>query len=116
MSTAIDLYAALGPLVGNRVYPEEAAQDAARPFIVYRLTDQNPVTTMDGLTHACIEQYSIDVWHDTRSQVDALSKLVHEAMRTSDMDCTRGGSAWGADIEMGFEGCSHDYTIIDHNP
>lgn len=111
MSTPDALYAALGPLVGNRVWPEEADENAARPFIVYRLTEQDPIKTINGVIHGCIEQVSIDVWHDKRSLVDALSVQVVEAMRTSGINCTFNGKQWGSDLELGFEGTSLDYTV-----
>lgn len=116
MRTPEKIIAALGPLVGGRVYPEEAPETAARPFIVFRLNEQQPGRTLDGKIHYYTDSYSIDVWHDQRRLVDLLGDQVVEAMRAADLQCQLESSAWGADQEVGFEGVSYDYTIISPGP
>lgn len=116
MSTPAALSTALSSLVGGRCYPDMAPETAALPFIVYRQTAQAPVRTLDGKVHAHLDTYSIDIWAETRGGAESLHPQVRTAMNNSPLDATFQGLVWGADVEMGFEGCSLEYLIIDHAP
>lgn len=111
------LYSALGPVVANRVYPDEAPQTATLPLVVYRLTGQQVVGTIHGnAAPITIDEYAIDVWAETRSGVLALIAPIQAAMRNAvaaGLESNYQGMAWGADVEVGYEGCSLDYTIIN---
>lgn len=116
MSTPAAIFDAIKALVGNRVYSDEAPQDAALPFVVYRLTAQQPIRTLDGALHANIDTYSVDIWAETRVGAEALHPQVRDAMHAAAIDSTYQGLTWGADVEMGFEGCSMEFVIVDRNP
>lgn len=111
------LFNALSSVVDGRVYPDEAPQTAVLPLIVYRLNSQQVISTIDGTRPPLsIDSYSIDVWAETRSGVLALIAPVQTALRAavpSGLDSTYQGMTWGADAEVGYEGCALDYTIIN---
>lgn len=111
------LFGALSAVVDGRVYPDEAPQTADLPLIVYRLTGQSVITTLDGMRPpTSIDTYAIDIWSETRSGVLALVSPAQAALRAAvpgGLDSTYQGMTWGADYETGHEGCSLDYTIIN---
>lgn len=109
------IHAALSALFGGRVYPDEAPQDAGLPFVVYRRTGRTPVGTIHGGMVAAIDVYSIDVWHDTRAGVEGLVPGVMAAIKAGVAESSPLGDAWGADIDMGYEGCSLDYQFVERN-
>lgn len=116
MNIPTEIYTTLRTLVADKVYPDEAAEDAEPPFIVFRLVSQDVLQTLDGRVHATQDNWSIDVWGDSRPAVVALAGQVQQAMRNSAMSTQYQGQTWGADVDMGFEGCSLDFLIIDHAP
>lgn len=113
MSTPTSIFAALKGLVSNRVYPDEAPQDAALPFIVYRVSAQEVIQTIDGAVLATVDTYSIDAWAETRSGAETLQNQIRAAMTSSGLEQAYLGLQWGADVEMGYEGCSLEYRIVD---
>lgn len=113
MDIATGIYDTLKGLVEDRVFPDEAPQGAPTPFIVFRMTSQEVIGTIHGTTVATIDTYAVDVWDDTRSKTLALVDQVRTAMQDSALNSEYLGLVWGADVEMGFEGCSVDFRIIN---
>lgn len=71
---------AVSALVGNRVYPQIAAQGAAFPFIVYVLQDTSPSDTKSGVSTLDEVRYDIVVASETYAEASDLTNKIRTAL------------------------------------
>lgn len=77
IKTRLRAYANLTALVGQRIYRGEAPAKVARPYVTFRLLDDDPVAKMDGnstLTPALIAVRCVGVTDDSALLVAAQVK------------------------------------------
>lgn len=71
---------AVSALVGNRVYPQIAAQGAAFPFIVYVLQDTSPSDTKSGVSTLDEVRYDIVVASETYAEASDITNKIRTAL------------------------------------
>jgi hypothetical protein len=57
--------AAITALVGPRIYPNEAAEDAARPFVVYQVVSTDTLRDLDGTVR--FRNHAVNIWVEADS-------------------------------------------------
>tara|TARA_R110000822_G_scaffold187542_2_gene326309 strand:+ start:494 stop:904 length:411 start_codon:yes stop_codon:yes gene_type:complete len=70
----------ISSLVGNRIFPNVAAQTTAFPFIIYDVTGVQPTNTKDGVSTLDTNDIMISVYSNTYSEASSLAQLVRIAM------------------------------------
>jgi len=82
VSAETEIFAALKGLAGNRVFPDVAPANTARPYITY--------TSVDGEAINYLEQeapdkennrWQVNVWADTRLEASTLARQAANALR-----------------------------------
>jgi len=101
----------LSALVGSRVFPEIAAQDAATPYVVYQLSSVEPQDTKSG--PSTLDEVRFEVFCVSNEYTEAQD--VTEAVRTA-LDRARGTfqgvpvqSVQYLDEDAEFEATTHEY-------
>lgn len=67
-------------LVGTRIYPDEAPQDAAFPFVVYSQADRQSTMTYGGPVELDAWSMTIEVEAETKASVRATSQAIRTKM------------------------------------
>lgn len=67
-------------IVGTRVYPQIAAQEAAFPFVVYVLQDTSPSDTKSGVSTLDEVRYDIVVASETYAEASDLTNKIRTAL------------------------------------
>jgi len=97
MSLEADLKALLGPLVGNRVYPDVTPEDPKYPLIVYQQVGGDVVEFVEGKVadkdHA---RMRVHVWAKTRLQATQIARQVRVAI----VEGVLKGSTYGAPVSL----------------
>jgi hypothetical protein len=84
MTVESDLYAALAPMFGNRVYPDTAPDNAAAPYMTYQQVGGKSVSFLEsGVVGKRNGLFQINIWGKTRMDVAALSRAVSDALVTN---------------------------------
>lgn len=84
MTVEADIFAVLGPLVGNRVYPDLAPEQAARPYIVHQQVGGQAVRFLDPTVPSLKNgRWQVSVWANTRMEAAALARQIEDALRVS---------------------------------
>lgn len=82
MSVDVQIFAALSPLAGGRVFPDVAPEGTARPYLTYQQVGGDALNfmegTMPGKRNARIQ---INAWADTRLAASELSEQAEDALR-----------------------------------
>ena len=112
MSLNADIFAALGPIVGNRVYPSVAPAGAGLPRIVYTRVGGEPVNYAEGtLTDREGARLQITVWAKTALDAEATLKAVDAAVQAAFGSHRLGGPISSDEPENGLYGLHQDYEI-----
>lgn len=84
MTVEADLFAVLGPLAGNRVYPDVAPSTAALPWITYQQVGGEVINFLEsaapGKRNA---RFQVNVWASTRVAAAALARQVEDTLLAS---------------------------------
>ena len=81
MTVESDLFDTLKGLVSNRVFPDVAPFDTARPYITYQQIGGRAVSYVDNATPDRKNGYfQINVWAETRLEAAALALQVETAL------------------------------------
>ena len=72
--------AGVSAIVGNKVYPQIAAQGAAFPFVVYVLQDNSPSDTKSGPSTLDEVRYDIVAAAETYSELSSLTERIRLAL------------------------------------
>lgn len=83
MTIDATLFTLLGPLCGNRVYPQTAPAGAAKPYLTYQRVGGQAINfveaEMPGLRNGV---FQINCWATTDAAAKALAAAVEEALVT----------------------------------
>jgi hypothetical protein len=87
MSLQTDLiaaFAAVSPIVaGGRVYPQAAPADAPLPFVIYRITSKDPLTTLNDSETLVNSIVSFESYADDYAEALAVAETVKAAIAAS---------------------------------
>ena len=72
--------AGVSAVVGNKVYPQIAAQGAAFPFVVYVLQDNSPSDTKSGVSTLDEVRYDIVAAAETYASLSSLTERIRLAL------------------------------------
>ena len=72
--------AGVSAVVGNKVYPQIAAQGAAFPFVVYVLQDNSPSDTKSGVSTLDEVRYDIVAAAETYATLSSLTERIRLAL------------------------------------
>ena len=72
--------AGVSAIVGNKVYPQIAAQGAAFPFVVYVLQDNSPSDTKSGVSTLDEVRYDIVAAAETYTELSSLTERIRLAL------------------------------------
>ena len=72
--------AGVSAIVGNKVYPQIAAQGAAFPFVVYVLQDNSPSDTKSGVSTLDEVRYDIVAAAETYATLSSLTERIRLAL------------------------------------
>lgn len=76
-------------LVGITVYPGAAPQDAAKPFVVYKVAPNVPVTTIHGTTPITGHEFTFECWAASALAAETLAASVRAAIDSSTLVAER---------------------------
>ena len=80
------LFTILGPLVGNRVFPDTAPFTTPKPYITYQQVGGDLIKplgkSVPDKQNALVQ---INVWEDTRVKAKELALDIEDAIRTSEL-------------------------------
>lgn len=108
------VFGALSDLAGGRVYPDEAPDNAAAPYIVYQQVGGDAINyieaAMPNLQNARIQ---IAVWASRRADASALALQIEQAMRLAGQLQTKvlGARRSVSDPIAKLRGCQQDFSI-----
>lgn len=114
MTVETDLFAALGPLASNRVYPDVAPSGATYPLITYQQVGGQALAFLEsaavGKRNA---RFQVNVWATTRVAAAALSRSVEDTLVVSATLRAMPIGALNAEHEpdTGLFGCRQDFSI-----
>lgn len=114
MTVETDLFAALGPLVSNRCYPDVAPAGAAEPRITYQ---QVGGVALSFLESAAVgkrnARFQVNVWATTRAAAATLARTVEDTLVASTTLRATPIGAMAADHEpdTGLFGTRQDFSI-----
>ena len=83
--------ASITATVSNRIYPTDPQRGTDWPFLVYRVTNTNPVTSLAGISGLTSYTVQIDVWAKTLATLDSLANAI-----IGRLHCYRGGNVMGS--------------------
>ncbi len=73
--------AGVAAIVGSRIYPEPAPQNASYPLIVYTRITGTHEHDLQGAAGLCEARYQLRCWAESRSAVKALAEAVRLALQ-----------------------------------
>lgn len=113
MTVEADLFATLGPLVSNRVYPLVGPEGGALPYITYQQVGGQPVNFMAGLPSKRNGRFQVNTWAQTSTEALALIRQAEDAVRsaTTLRATTEGGAVAQYDEETKLHGARQDFSI-----
>ena len=71
---------ALAALVGTRIYPVDAPQDVATPFVTYQRVGGNRETDLGGVTNLEVPTFQVLGWSDDPDVAESLVEPIIAAM------------------------------------
>lgn len=76
-------FAALGALVGDRIYPDALPEGCQYPAVVFARTETVDVTTISSVAVAEDVTVQFQTWADSRDAADSAADQVAAALRAS---------------------------------
>ena len=98
MSLESDIYDALVGVASGQVYPQIAPEDAEPPFVVWRILNRQPITTLNSYHGTTRYSILFEAWADSYDAALSLADEVRDAIEASALVQFR-ESASGADFE-----------------
>lgn len=81
MTVEADLFAAIKSLTANRVYPDVAPVDAAKPYITYQQVGGEAVNFMESAAPGKRNgRFQINCWAETRVAAMSLARQAEDAL------------------------------------
>jgi hypothetical protein len=111
--TEADLVAALGALVGNRVFPDVAPFDTVTPFIVYQQVGGSPVNFLGSEASSKKNaRIQITIWADTRQEAMNLIRQTEDLMSAAPIYAYIEGAAIAHyDTTTKLRGALQDFSV-----
>lgn len=81
-------------LIGNKIWPDQAAQNSSYPYVIYRIDETRPNDTKDGAS--TVDEVTVIVEAYATSRTSARS--IAEAVRTA-LDRKTAGTYGGIDLD-----------------
>lgn len=88
MSIEADLAAVIGPFVGDRVFPDDAPEDAGMPYATYQQIGGQPINYLEGAPQEEIGRFQVNVWSDDREQANDVLRKIREALCAAPLRAT----------------------------
>ena len=73
-------YVGLSELVGNRIYPPPAAQNATPPYVTYYEISAASDHAMGGRSGLYIAHYAVEAWATTAESALAIARQIENAL------------------------------------
>lgn len=108
------IFDTLRALVGDRVYPDVAPDNTARPYVTYQQIGGRPVNFLEGGTTGIKNaRFRVNVWADKRSEAAAMNAQIEAALRNAPaLRTTVSTNAVAlADPETRLRGASQDFSF-----
>ena len=82
MSVDEQIFAALSPLAGGRVFPDVAPEGTARPYLTYQQVGGGALNYLEGTVPGKRNaRMQINAWADSRLAASELSEQAEDALR-----------------------------------
>jgi hypothetical protein len=114
MTVEAAIFDALRALVGDRVYPDVAPDNAARPYITYQQIGGQAINFVDGGAPSMRNsRFRINVWADRRADAAAINAQLEAALRAAPTLRTTvsSGPVSLADPDTRLRGASQDFSF-----
>lgn len=114
MTVETDIFDTLGPLVDDRVFPDDAPLNVARPFITYQQVGGEAVTFLENtLPSKKNGRFQINSWATTRVASAALARQAEAAMNAATVFQARplGDLIAIHNPDFDLYGSSQDFTV-----
>lgn len=99
LSGAAAVTAIVGSGANARIYPDEAAQEAAPPLIVFERGSSDPEYTLDNTLATTRVRMNVTCWAATRIAAEALGDAVAAAMLAATVPTAERDSAFDAETQ-----------------
>jgi hypothetical protein len=80
MTIETDLMTALAAVAGGRVRMNETDEKTARPYVIVRLIDQQPLMTLQGYAGSTKSFFEFESWAETKSSAVTTKLAVQAAI------------------------------------
>ncbi len=114
MSLESDLFDALKGLAGNRVYPDLAPPNTARPYVVWQQVGGRGVNFIDPtIPSKKNARVQVAVWADTRQAAATLARQVEDTLRaqTALQPTVLGAPVATYDEDTKYRGTRQDFSL-----
>lgn len=114
MSMESDLFDAIKGLVSNRMYPDIAPADVAKPYIVYQqISGPSPIYVEKVVPNLKGARIQVNVWAETRLQANTLALQIESAITTATAFDGKPVGAFTAlyEEDTGLRGTRQDFYI-----
>lgn len=113
MATEVDFVAALGALLGDRVYPDIAPHGVAKPYATYQQVGGQSVTFLEGgIGSKRNARIQVNVWATTRQSANALMNQIETTLTVSPFYATPQGSLIAVFDDIGeLRGAQQDFSL-----
>lgn len=112
MSLESDLFAVLGPLVGNRAYPDFSIRPTT-PYITYDQAGGRAINFLEaGVIGRRNARIQINCWASTRLAANQLARDVEDALMASDLKAyVLGAFSVTSNSDLNLYGTRQDFSV-----
>ena len=113
MSVESDIFAVLGALASNRVYPDVAPTGVVKPYFTYQQVGGPAINFLNGIPDKRSGRFQVNVWATTRAQAMTLIRQAEDALRLSAAlnASTQGGAVALYEDDTKLYGARQDFGI-----
>lgn len=114
MTVESEIVATLGPLVGGRVFPDDAPFGTARPYITYQQIGGLPIVyTSNDIPDGKVGYFQFNTWAASRMSAAALQLDIESALlQASAFSATvNSGPIATREPDLGLYGTIQDFSI-----
>lgn len=92
MTIENDVFVALVGVAGGKRFPEFVPEDTSRPFVVIRVTNFDPIQTLNRSEQSSISTFVMECYADTKETANVLARAAMTAILTSSIASLK--NAW----------------------
>ncbi|WP_275760836.1 DUF3168 domain-containing protein [Ralstonia pseudosolanacearum] len=113
MTVEAEIRRLVAPMVGDRVYPDEAPADEPLPYVTYSQIGGRPFTFLAGLPDKRNGRFQFNVWAQTRDEASLLMRAIADALELDDVlqATPLGELAATVEPETKLRGATQDFSI-----